>query len=121
MELGLRGKVALVAAASQGMGRATAMTLAREGCRVAICARNAGPLEATAKEIREATGTEVLAVALICEWILSGFGLVNIPGAFCDDYCTSSFGLEDVAPVPFRFGARTGRSTPYVPLWYALP
>ena len=63
MELGLRGKVALVAAASQGMGRATAMTLAREGCRVAICARNAGPLEATAKEIREATGTEVLAVA----------------------------------------------------------
>ncbi|MGQ0797243.1 MAG: SDR family oxidoreductase [Methanobacteriota archaeon] len=63
MDLGLRGKAALVSAASQGMGRAIARTLGREGCRVALCARNAGPLEATASAIRKETGAEVLAVA----------------------------------------------------------
>lgn len=61
MELGLRGKVALVAAASQGMGRATATALAREGCKVAICARNQGPLDATAAAIRKETGGELRA------------------------------------------------------------
>jgi len=62
MDLGLKGKVALVAAASQGMGRATAFVLAREGCKVAICARNAGPLEETAAAIRRETRADVLAV-----------------------------------------------------------
>lgn len=62
MDLGLRGKVALVAAASQGMGRATARTLAGEGCRVAICARNAGPLEEAAKAIRKETGADIIAI-----------------------------------------------------------
>ncbi len=62
MDLGLRGKVALVAAASQGMGRAIATSLAREGCRVAICARNAGPLEDAAKAIHKETGADVLPV-----------------------------------------------------------
>jgi len=62
MDLGLRGKVALVAAASQGMGRAAAAVLAREGCRIAICARNPGPLEATAKAIRSEARGDVLAV-----------------------------------------------------------
>ena len=62
MDLGIRGKVALVAAASEGMGRASALGLAREGCKVAICARNEGPLEATARAIRQETGAEVLGV-----------------------------------------------------------
>lgn len=62
MDLRLRGKVALVAAASQGMGRATARTLAQEGCRIAVCARNAGPLEEAAKAIRKETGAEILAI-----------------------------------------------------------
>ena len=60
MDLGLKGKVALVAAASQGMGRATALALGREGCRLAICARNAGPLEEAAATIRKEMGAEVL-------------------------------------------------------------
>ena len=54
-------KVAVVAAASQGMGRAIATALAREGCRVAMCARNQGPLDAAASAIRTDTGAEVLA------------------------------------------------------------
>ncbi|MBA3523592.1 MAG: SDR family NAD(P)-dependent oxidoreductase, partial [Geodermatophilaceae bacterium] len=55
MDLGLTGKVALVTGASRGIGRAIATTLAAEGCAVAICARGADDLEATATELR-ATG-----------------------------------------------------------------
>ncbi len=62
VDLGIRGKIALVAAASQGMGRATAFALAREGCKVALCARSEGPLQETAKAIRRETGAEVLGV-----------------------------------------------------------
>jgi len=62
MDLGLRGKVALVAASSRGLGRAAARELAREGARVAICARTGEELETTAQQIREETGEEVLAV-----------------------------------------------------------
>ena len=62
MELGLEGKVALVGGASRGIGKAVALGLAREGCRVSICARNEPPLLEAAAEIRRATGVEVLAV-----------------------------------------------------------
>jgi len=61
MDLGLEGKAAVVGGASRGIGRAVALGLAREGCRVAICARNVEPLEAAAEEIRAGTGVEVLA------------------------------------------------------------
>ncbi len=62
MELGLNGKVALVGGASKGIGRAVAFGLAREGCRVAICARGRDALEATAAEIGSESGTETIAV-----------------------------------------------------------
>lgn len=61
MELGLAGKVALVPAASRGIGRACAFALAREGADVAICARDATSLAATAEELRAATGRRVFA------------------------------------------------------------
>jgi len=61
MNLGLDGKVALIAAASTGLGKASAMALAAEGARIAICARTQERLQAAAQEIREATGAEVLA------------------------------------------------------------
>ena len=48
MDLGLKGKVALVAGASQGMGKATAMGFAREGAKVAICARGEAALNEAA-------------------------------------------------------------------------
>jgi 3-oxoacyl-[acyl-carrier protein] reductase len=64
MDLGLKGRVAIVAASSQGLGKACALELAREGATVAICARNEDKLSATADEIRAATGGEVLWLAV---------------------------------------------------------
>jgi 3-oxoacyl-[acyl-carrier protein] reductase len=61
MDLGLRGKVAMVAAASQGLGKAVALGFAREGANLAICSRNQAALEAVAAEARS-SGVDVLAV-----------------------------------------------------------
>lgn len=63
MDLGLRDKVALVAGASQGIGRAAALGFAREGAKVSICARGEAQLNETAAAIRRETGGEVLALA----------------------------------------------------------
>jgi 3-oxoacyl-[acyl-carrier protein] reductase len=60
MDLGVAGKVALVAAASRGLGQAVALRLAREGARVAICSRSREAIARTADEIASATGGEVL-------------------------------------------------------------
>jgi 3-oxoacyl-[acyl-carrier protein] reductase len=62
MDLGLKGRVAIVAASSRGLGKACALELAREGARVVICARDVPDLTAAADEIRTSTGAEVLAV-----------------------------------------------------------
>src|SRR3954467_10486440 len=61
MELGVRGKTAMVAAGSKGLGRAIAAALVREGARVSICARSAGPLAETEEALRGAGG-EVFAM-----------------------------------------------------------
>ena len=63
MNLGLKDRVALVAASSQGIGRATAEAFAAEGCRVAMCARNQQTLRAAADEIRKQYNIDVLAEA----------------------------------------------------------
>lgn len=62
MDLGLKGKVALVAGASQGMGRSSAFLFAREGAKVAICARGEPALNQAAEMIRKETGGEVLSM-----------------------------------------------------------
>jgi 3-oxoacyl-[acyl-carrier protein] reductase len=60
MDYGLKNRVAIVAASSQGIGRATAEAFAAEGCRVAMCARNAQTLQAAADELRKLYSVEVL-------------------------------------------------------------
>ena len=62
MDLGLKGKTALVAAASKGLGRAVAEELAREGANLVICARGIRPLEEARQAIFDETGVAVTAV-----------------------------------------------------------
>lgn len=87
MDLGIHGRVAMVAAGSKGLGKATAVALAEAGCKLSICARTPETLEATASELR-AMGADVLAVpadvtraADLAAWVdatRSRFGAVDI-------------------------------------------
>ena len=108
MDLGLEEKVALVTAASKGLGKAVALRLAQEGARVAICARGKDQLYTTAAEIEEKTQQQVLALPAdltrsraaeqLTEATLERFGRIDIlvtnaggppPGQFLD------FGPQD--------------------------
>ncbi len=63
MDFGLHGKVALVAAASKGLGYACALGLAREGAKVALCARTQEEIERAAQRIADETGAQTLPIA----------------------------------------------------------
>src|SRR5262245_641035 len=88
MDLGLRGKVAVVAAASKGLGRAVAEELAAEGVKLAICSRDEDAIEAAGREIVKSTGAEVLSraadvsrpaeIAAFVDAALALFGRVDI-------------------------------------------
>src|SRR5437868_10175581 len=88
METGLKSKVAIVAASSQGIGRATAEAFAAEGCNVAMCARNQRALTAAAEQIRKHHSAEVFdqsldvtdatAIQRFVEAVASKFGAVDI-------------------------------------------
>jgi 3-oxoacyl-[acyl-carrier protein] reductase len=60
MDLGIKGKIALVTAASKGLGRGSAEALSAEGCRVAICARTRADVEQAAREIAARSGHDVV-------------------------------------------------------------
>lgn len=62
MDLGLDGRIAIVCASSQGLGRACAMELARAGCTVVINGRDEAALDRTASEVHTQTGTQVIPV-----------------------------------------------------------
>jgi len=95
MELGLKGKSALVTGASEGIGKAIARKLAEEGARVAVCARTEATLKEAAGEIARATGSTVVPipadlrslagcqgfVAQAAEWLGGVDILVNNAGA----------------------------------------
>jgi 3-oxoacyl-[acyl-carrier protein] reductase len=88
MDSGLKNRVAIIAASSQGIGRATAEAFAAEGCRVAMCARNAETLHTAARQIEKQYNTEVFAHPLdvtdekavhdFVEAVVSKFGSVDI-------------------------------------------
>jgi 3-oxoacyl-[acyl-carrier protein] reductase len=103
MDLGLKGRVALVPAANKGIGKGVAMGLAREGAKVSICARTEDETERTSQEIRKSTGAEILTVQAdlrlhddIRRYVresMDAFGRIDIlvdnsggprPGAFLD-------------------------------------
>ncbi len=88
MDLELRGKTALVTGASRGIGKAIARELAREGANVAMTARNAGPLEAAAAELKLEVGGNIVpitgdvgdddSVRVMVDRALAAFGSVDI-------------------------------------------
>ena len=88
MDLGLTGKIALVAASSRGLGRAVAEELAREGVQLVLCARGDDALQETAAAIRAASGVQVEAVTAdvsrpadvtrVTETAMRTFGKVDI-------------------------------------------
>jgi 3-oxoacyl-[acyl-carrier protein] reductase len=63
MDLGIKGRTAIVCASSRGLGKACAMALARDGVEVVVNGRDRAVLEATAAEIRKAAGVKVTAIA----------------------------------------------------------
>ena len=62
MELGIKGRKAIVCASSRGLGRGCAMALAQAGCEVVINGRDGKALEAAAGELRQATGATIIPV-----------------------------------------------------------
>ena len=88
MDLGLRGKVALVAAASRGLGRAVALEMGAEGAKLVLCARGSDDLDAARKFIATCTGVEVHTVVadlsrlehieLVTTEAMAKFGQVDI-------------------------------------------
>lgn len=63
MDLKIKDKIALVTASSQGLGKAAAMSLAKEGVHLAICSRDPKSINTTAEEIQNATGVKVFAIS----------------------------------------------------------
>jgi 3-oxoacyl-[acyl-carrier protein] reductase len=88
METGLKDRVAIVAASSQGIGRATAEAFAAEGCRIAMCARKGDTLQSAAQHIRQQYNADVFAEAFdvtdpkavhaFVESVVSKFGSADI-------------------------------------------
>jgi 3-oxoacyl-[acyl-carrier protein] reductase len=88
MDLGIKNQVAMIGGASQGIGKAIAIALAKEGAKVSICARNENILKETAKAIQKVSGVEVLAVVAdltkisdikkFAKETLSKFGTIDI-------------------------------------------
>ena len=94
MDLGLKNRVALVAASSQGLGLATAEAFAAEGCKVAMCARNQQALEAGAGKIRKQHGVEVLTEAFdVTDAAAVGRFVAAVAGKFGGvDICVTNAG-----------------------------
>lgn len=109
MDFGIAGKVALVTAASRGLGKAVALQLAREGAKVAICSRDKEKIEAAAKNISDQTGVTVSAyvadvtqddhVEQLVQAVAAQFGSVDIlvtnaggpPGGMAADFTVNDY------------------------------
>ena len=100
MDLGLKGKAALVTGGSKGIGGASALLLAREGARVAISSRNQAELDTAAERIRAETGADVLPVAADCTQSADVVALVKkvVDGFGRIDVLVNSIGAAKAAP-----------------------
>jgi len=88
MDLGLNNKIALITAASQGLGKASALSIANEGATVIICSRDKEKISKSAKEIRDKSGSEVISfqadlsnerdISKMVESIIKKYGRIDI-------------------------------------------
>ncbi len=121
METGLKGKVALVAAASQGLGYGVARALAQDGARVSICSRRPDEIQTAAEKLKSETGAEVIATPCdvtdaasiknwidrsVAEWGIIDALLVNAGGppaglfvSFTDEQWQAAFNLTLMSTV----------------------
>ncbi len=99
MDLGVQGRQAIVTGGSRGIGKATALALAREGCDVAICARNDGPLRESAAELRSETGQKIF--AMVCD---------TLSPESINQFIERAAGELGGVQIPVNNAARVGRS-----------
>lgn len=114
MDLGLTDRVAVVAAASKGLGRAAAEALAREGARVAVCSRDADRIAETARDLKKKYGADVLpvvcdvsdpeSVAGFRDRVLEAFGGADI--LFANAGGPPPGGVQDVTPGDYEGAIR---------------
>jgi 3-oxoacyl-[acyl-carrier protein] reductase len=104
MNPGLKGKVALVAGASEGMARAAAESFAKEGCIVAICSRTEEKIESAAAEMRKATGAEVFAQQLDVTY---GAGVEKFVADIVKKYGRVDICVANAAGPPAKFFLQT--------------
>jgi len=127
LDLGLKGKVAVVTASSRGLGRAVAMELAAEGARLAICSRDAERIRTTAEELKRTYGAEVLHDACdvtsqadvdrFAKRVLDHYGTAHV--LFTNSNGPPAGALKDFGPGDFR-GALESNLMSAVSLVYAF-
>lgn len=100
MDLGLKGRKAIVSAASRGLGLATARSLAREGVSVIMNARTQGPLEEAAQSIRDEFGVEAIPVAVDFNSKEGRAAILDAAGGVCD-ILVNNPGVRQV-PTPYE-------------------
>jgi 3-oxoacyl-[acyl-carrier protein] reductase len=114
MDLGLRGKVAVVTASSQGLGRAVAEALAQEGARLAVCSRDLDRISGTAAQLERKYGVPVLPVACdvtdspsvagLRDRVLEAYGGADI--LFANAGGPPPGGVQDVTPEDYEKAIR---------------
>src|SRR5438067_319148 len=104
MNTGLKGKIVLLAGASEGMGRAAAQSFAEEGCIVAMCSRTEEKIQQAAAEIRKSTGAEVFAQQLDVTY---GAGVEKFVADIVKKYGRVDVCVANAAGPPAKFFLQT--------------